>query len=587
MTLDYVSIESILAIDCGSSLTRTLLIDLVEGEYRLIAQAEAPSTVESPWNDVMVSVRQTIEQISEITGWQFLDERGQIISPQRRDGGVDAVAATASVGEPMRLLLSGLMPEVSIKTARRALTASYTTVEGAISLDRRQGDILNSDIEGQVRRIQEVKPDAVVLVGGVDGGPSAPIVQAAEAVALACSALPKAERPLVIYAGNADLRQRVAEIVGADTDLRCVDNIRPSMEVENPGSLQVEIEELYRQRKMGRVPGIKTLASWSPVPVLPAAQALAHSIQYLAQTNGIDVLGVNVGGSATTAAAVLHEQLEIAICSDLGLSHNAARILERVPPESIVRWLPFEIEPEELANKLLNKALRPRTLPQTRQDLLIEQALTREILRAIITDLGSRWEGSHPSNEPGPLPKFHLIIGGGGVLANVPHFGQAVLILLDALQPIGVCGMALDIVGLLTPLGPVAMINSLAAAQIMERDTLLNLGTVVAPIGSAREGETALTFTIHYQDERSLQVQVPYGSLEVIPLPPGQTATLELRPSRRFDVGLGTRGQAGTTKVEGGVIGIIVDARGRPLPIADDPKEQREKMQRWLWDVGS
>jgi hypothetical protein len=82
-------------------------------------------------------------------------------------------------------------------------------------------------------------------------------------------------------------------------------------------------------------------------------------------------------------------------------------------------------------------------------------------------------------------------------------------------------------------------------------------------------------------------VEVPYGSLEVIPLPSGHTANLELRPTRRFDVGLGTKGQAGTTKVEGGIIGIIIDARGRPLPLAEDPELQREKMQRWLWDMGS
>jgi hypothetical protein len=132
-----------------------------------------------------------------------------------------------------------------------------------------------------------------------------------------------------------------------------------------------------------------------------------------------------------------------------------------------------------------------------------------------------------------------------------------------------------------------AMVNPLAAAQVMERDALLHLGTVVAPVGTARVGDIALAFKIEYDDGRLLEVEVPYGSLEMIPLPAGETASLELRPTRRFDVGLGTKGQAGTTRVEGGIIGIIIDARGRPLPIAQDPEEQREKMQRWLWDMGS
>jgi hypothetical protein len=160
-------------------------------------------------------------------------------------------------------------------------------------------------------------------------------------------------------------------------------------------------------------------------------------------------------------------------------------------------------------------------------------------------------------------------------------------LLLDALQPVGVTGMVLDKLRLMAPLAAVAMVNPLAATHVLERDSLLNLGTVVAPVGTAREGEIALTFKIKYEDGRSLEVEVPYGSLEVIPLPTGQTADLELRPTRRFDVGLGTKGQAGSTKVEGGVIGIIIDARGRPLPVAHDPAEQRERMQRWLWDMGS
>ena len=132
-----------------------------------------------------------------------------------------------------------------------------------------------------------------------------------------------------------------------------------------------------------------------------------------------------------------------------------------------------------------------------------------------------------------------------------------------------------------------AAVNPLAASQVVAHDALLSLGTVVAPIGSAREGETVLSFEIEYEDGRSLEVEVAYGSLEVIPLPAGQVAHLKLRPTRRFDVGWGVKGKAGQTDAQGGVLGIVIDARGRPLPIAADPEQQREKMQRWLWDMGS
>jgi uncharacterized protein (TIGR01319 family) len=587
MTQDYMSLESVLALECGSTTTKAFLIDRVEGEFRLVARGEAPSTVEPPWSDVTASVRQAIGQVTDVTGWRFLDERGQIISPEHQAGGVDAVVVIASASEPLRLVVFGIMQDVSLHSAHRALAASHTLVEATVSLDRRQDSVLSGDIESQVRLIQDLGPDLIVMVGGVDGGASQPVLQSAQAVALARSAMTTSAPPPVLYAGNSDLRKDVAEIVGGDGELRAIDNVRPNMTTENPGPLQAEIEELYRLNKMERLPGFSTLADWSPVQVLPTATAFAHTIQYLAHLNAINVLGVDVGGAAVSIATVVDEQFDLTIRSDLGISHNIARILEHASIESVQRWLPFEADPIEIQNIVRNKALRYQTLPQTRHDLLLEQAIAREFLRLAMADIVPQLPQGPSRIYRDLAPKFHLVVGRGGVLANAPHYGQAALILLDALQPVGVAGLALDNTGLLAPLGAVATVNHLMAAEVMERDALLNLGTVVAPVGTAREGEIALTFKIEYEDTRALEVEVAYGSLEVIPLPAGQTATLELRPTRRFDVGLGSRGQAGATKVEGGVIGIIIDARGRPLPIDKDPEDQQERVQRWLWDMGS
>lgn len=589
MTQDFASTESILALDCGSTTTQALLIDRVGSEFRLVARAEASSTVEPPWTDVMASVRQAVARLTEITGWPLLGEGGHVIVPEHQGGGVDAVVAITSASEPLRVLLAGVMRDVSLESARRALATSYSIVSGMVSLDRRDNGVhaLNDDFEGQVRLLRELAPDAVVIVGGVDGGATRPVLQSAEAVSIACSTLSGSDCPPIIYAGNAALRPQVAEVVGGDADLRAVDNVRPAMHTENLAPLQAEIEELYRARKMERLPGFGTLASWTPVQVQPVARALAHSVQFLARLDNVNVLGVDVGGASALAAAVVDDELELVVRADLGLSYNAARLLEHVPLRSIARWLPFEIDLVEIENVLHNKALHYRTLPQTRHELFLEQAVAREILRLTLADLVPRVRHGASHLYPGLLPKFHLIVGGGGVLANAPHYGQAALILLDALQPVGVSGLTLDKTRLLAAAGAVAMVNPVAAAQVIERDALLNLGTIVAPVGTAREGEVALTFKIEYDDGRSLEVEVLYGSLEVIPLPAGQSANLELRPTRRFDVGLGTRGQAGTTRVEGGVMGIIIDARGRPLPLPDDPEQQREKMQHWLWDMGS
>ena len=573
------SVHSMLALDCGSLFTRALLVDCIEGEYRLVARGEAPTTAGPPWSDLMVGVRQALAELSGVTGRHLVQrtagQAGQIISPEGRRGGVDAVVAISSAGEPLRVALMGIAGEFSLSSGRRALSATYSTVVGTTSMDGHEDETERDEIQDQVRRIHGLRPDAVVIVGGTDGGAGGKVLlRYAQAVALACSALPKEERPTILYAGNAELRSQVTEVVGEYAELRTVDNVRPNLESENPGPLQAELELLHREHQRQRLPGFRELAACSPVQVLPAAAAFARAVEYLAELDGVNVLGVDVGASAVTVARVVEEQLDLTIRTDVGLACHATQVLGLVPAQSVTRWLPFEASRADVSAAILNRGLHCGTLPQTREDLLLEQALARELIQLATRDAEA------PS-------RLHLIVGGGGVLANAPSYAQAALILLDALQPVGIFGLALDALGLLSPLAAMATVHPQAAAQMMEKDGLLNLGTVVAPVGTASPGEIALTARLESEGGATYTVDVPYGSLKIIPLPPGETANLELRPSEEFDVGLGDPGQAARTKVRGGAIGIIVDARGRPLPIAENAEEQRERVKEWLWSMGA
>jgi hypothetical protein len=159
-------------------------------------------------------------------------------------------------------------------------------------------------------------------------------------------------------------------------------------------------------------------------------------------------------------------------------------------------------------------------------------------------------------------------------------------VVLDALEPIGVTTLVLDTYGLAPALGSVAAVKPLAAVEALDAGGFTNLATVVTPVGAARPGEPVLQVSIAYQDGSELSVGVDYGDLEVLPLPLGQEAVLELCPSRGFDVGLGGAGKPGKRRVSGGLAGLIIDARGRPIVFPLEPEQQQERMQQWLWDVG-
>jgi hypothetical protein len=133
----------------------------------------------------------------------------------------------------------------------------------------------------------------------------------------------------------------------------------------------------------------------------------------------------------------------------------------------------------------------------------------------------------------------------------------------------------------------VAAVKPLAAVEALDAGGFTNLATVVTPVGGeANPGDTILQVGVSYDDGNELGVEVHYGELEVLPLPLDQEAVLELHPRRGFDVGLGGRGKGGKRRVSGGLAGLIIDARGRPLSLPSEPERRCERMQQWLYDVG-
>jgi hypothetical protein len=83
-------------------------------------------------------------------------------------------------------------------------------------------------------------------------------------------------------------------------------------------------------------------------------------------------------------------------------------------------------------------------------------------------------------------------------------------------------------------------------------------------------------------DGQESEMEVRHGSLVGIKLPVGQAGTLHLTPLHRFDVGMGGFGRGGTVKVVGGVLGVVIDARGRPLRLPAEPSRRRDLLNKWL-----
>jgi hypothetical protein len=574
--------ESILAADCGSNTTGVALIDRVDGDYRFVACGEISSSFWPPVADVTVGVRQAVYRIEEIVGRQLMAGDGKLLIPEQSSGeGVDAFVATASAAPPLRVMVAALGRDLSLSSAQRAVESTYSVLEEVMVLageGKRWGD--ERGAEAKIEDIYGLKPDVILIAGGFDGGAVAPHEEIAHIVATACSLLEPADRPEVIFAGNKEARPVVAERLADDVSFRVVENVRPGLESESLSDASRELEEIYQQKAMAKLPGFADLASLSMAPILPTSSAFGLVIHFISRQYEFPrILGVDVGDTSTHLVSIVDGELHSSVRGGLGMGRGIVGVRESSGYEGISRWLPHAIGSDEVANWLMNKSLRPWTIPQLEQDHLLEQAAAREAMR-----LAADGEGGHGFQWR--MKRFDLVVGRGRVLSCATQPGQAALMLMDALQPVGVAKLALDRLNLVPQLGAAAIVHPVAAAQVLERDAFARLGTLIAPLGSEKEGEMALKFRLRYADESTLEGEIPFGSIEVLPLEAGERAVLELRPSRKLDIGLGVKGKGASVEVEGGLVGVILDVRGRPIAMPSDEGKRQESVARWMRALG-
>ncbi len=577
MSEEQPQLNSILAVDFGSVTTRAVLFGLAKGRYRLVACAEAPTTAMPPFGDVGEGLRHALSELARATGRVMLSEVDQLLIPEHGPGvGADEFVVTASGGRPMRAVLVGLVPTISVESARRASSVTYMTVVDTINLAD-----MRSENE-QIDSIISLAPDVVFIVGGIDGGAEGAVLNLVKRIGVAVSLMEQGRRPRVLFAGNATLRQQVQEVFSEQTDTHIADNVRPNLADEMLDSAQTRLGVVYDDYKSSSAGGFREISRMSKVGVLPTSQGFSRLLGFLSasQEDGArprPALGVDVGSATTVLATAWEDGNLVSVRSDLGLGHSAVTALDAIGAENMMRWLTYELDPEDVRDYAWNKWLRPRTVPQSKADLEMEMAFAREIIRLALEGARSSWRRL-PRQGAG-LPPFNPIVLAGAVFGHAPHPGYAALLALDTLQPNGVTRLLVDPYGLTPALGALAYVAPLAVVQSLEAGDLPVLGTVIAPVGRLKAGDTALRVRVKVGD-RTRDESVRAGSIRMIPLGVDQ-ADVIVKPHRRLDLGRGG-GRAVNLRAPGGMLGLICDARGRPLAMPRTRDERARLYAQWM-----
>jgi uncharacterized protein (TIGR01319 family) len=596
--VDPDKIQHILATDCGSTTTKAILIQKIGDEYRLTTRGEAPTTVEAPIEDVTKGVINAIQEVEELSGRKILDENNDIITPAEDGVGVDIYLSTSSAGGGLQMMVAGVVKSMTGESAERAALGAGAIVMDVIASN--DGRLPHE----KIKRIRHLRPDMVLLSGGVDGGTTSHVVEIAELLA---AADPKArlgagyELP-VIYAGNKDAREAINERLGAHTALTVTDNLRPTLERENLHPARQKIHDLFMEHVMAHAPGYKKLMAMSPVPIMPTPGAVGSIIETIARRENLQVVGVDIGGATTDVFSVFQGVFNRTVSANLGMSYSVSNVLAEAGLENIMRWVPFEMDEGDLRNRIKNKMIRPTTIPQTLEELMIEQAISREALRLAFEQHKSLAVGlkgvqqertisdTFAQTESGAtlinLPGLDLLIGSGGVLSHAPRRVQSALMMIDAFLPEYVTQLAVDSIFMMPQLGVLASVHEKAATEVFEKDCLIRLGTVIAPVGRAKAGQECVTVSYRTPPGQEVRQSVSFGAMALLPLGVGEKAAARIEPARGFDMGAG-KGKSIDATLIGGVVGVIVDARGRrPFTLPEVKAERVAKLKEWNAALG-
>lgn len=566
-------IRSILATDCGSTTTKCILIEWGEDGYRLAVRGEAPTTVEAPAEDVTQGVLNAVREVSELIGRPLLDENGELIRPYDREKnqGIDIYLSTSSAGGGLQMVVGGVVREMTAKSAEKAALGAGAIVMDVLAVN--DGRLPHEKIE----LIRQLRPDMLLLAGGVDGGTVKHVVELAQVVG---AADPKPRLGIayelpVIFAGNKDAQEPIRETLAKKTALEVVDNLRPAMDKENLQPSRLKIQEQFLEHVMAHAPGYPNLMKMTDEEIMPTPAAVGSIMETIAKRDSINIVGVDIGGATTDVFSVLDGVFNRTVSANFGMSYSFSNVYAEAGHEQVMRWVPFSLDERELRNRIKNKMIRPTSIPYLLEELILEQAMAREALRlsfdqhkSLVTglkgvqkksDLSALFGlGDEESDTLIDMRKVNMLIGSGGVLSHAPRRHQTAMMLIDSFLPEGVTTLTVDSIFMMPQLGVLAEVHPDAATQVFERDCLIYLGDCVAPVGRVKPGETAMEVQI---DGEKLTVRGGEMIVKQRERDLGPTQ-VTIHPARGLDMGAGP-GKSFQCELYGGTVGVIFDGRGR------------------------
>jgi len=371
--------------------------DLHTEQPLFLGQGLAPTTVAV--GDVTIGLNEAIADLGQRLGGVPSYER---------------MLAVSSAAGGLRMTVHGLAFEMTARAAREAALGA-----GAIVKLVTAGELSAT----QVDKLLQIKPNIILLAGGVDHGE--------KKTALANAAI-LAELPIaspIVYAGNVACREEVVSILErAGKRVLAVENVYPRIDELNIEPTRRAIQMVFEEHIV-HAPGMEKIRDLVQGTIMPTPGAAMQAAELLYSRLG-DVLVVDVGGATTDVHSVTQGSEELSrlahspeplakrtVEGDLGVYVNARQVAELVTPEE-----------EKRMNVVLGEVLSRWTpLPRTDEEVRTLELLTE---KAVGTALARHAGSIKHLYGPGgkyvvamgrDLTAVKLVVGTGGPLTRLPN----------------------------------------------------------------------------------------------------------------------------------------------------------------------
>jgi hypothetical protein len=579
MSFSSAEIESVLAIDVGTVHTRAYLFEITDDKFHFIAQGITRTTAEAPTKDIGEGILLAIKNLEMITERVIIGPDGRFVIPSLPTGaGVDGMIATISVGPAIKTICAGLLAEVSLESAEHLAKTSYTRVSDRLFItDSRK-------IDTQIDSVLKIMPDVIILTGGSENGATRSIQKMLETIGITCSILPQELRPEILFAGNGALKENVKSSIEVHAPVIYTSNIRPNPETERMDPAQLSLAEIVTRVKYRQISGAYELNQMVSNRLMLTASSFGRMIRFLGNVynsqNG--VLGIDIGTSNTTVAIGKSGGLTMQVAHCGTEKDSFIETMFKIKPQDLQMWINYSLSDEYIQEYLMNKAVFPASIPTSNEDLAVEYALTRYRIKQAINSTGKNYPHLNLLYKEGLNSGFEPVILSGTTLNGAPSLAHSLMIILDGLQPIGVTTMVLDNNNVLPVLGACGQLVPALPVEVLESGVMQNLCTVISPVSNRKPGTTILYAHLVLDSNEEIDLEIQQGNLTLLPLAQGQTAKMYIEPVNNADLGLGSPGKGGSFRISAGIMGLVFDARGRPIVTPTDTLERQEMLNRWL-----